>query len=108
MFTEKEIRRAIREELRTTLVRYKTRSLNEQPKDEEASDQSDTGGASVALIKKGLVLAFPDWADDIQNVELKSSFVDEFAGLIKNALSAAESGDLVKAQKASDMKTSQL
>ena len=61
MFTEKEIRRAIREELRTALVHYKTKKLNEEQKgiceEPEGVEQSDTGGASVALIKKGLVLA---------------------------------------------------
>lgn len=106
MLSEKQIRRAIREELRSALVNYHVKRLDEQP--EEAAAGDETGGANVALIKKGLAIAFPDWASDIDAVSLKSSFVDEFAGLIKNALKATEEGGLAKAEKASERMTSQL
>ena len=36
---------------------------------------------------------------------LQSNFVDEFAGLVKNAMKAAESGKLVKAATASEKMT---
>lgn len=106
MLSEKQIRRAIREELRTALVHYHVKRLDEAPEEDPAG--SETGGANVALIKKGLGIAFPDWASDIEGVNLKSSFVDEFAALIKNALKATEEGGLAKAEKASERMTSQL
>jgi len=53
MRTEKEIRRSIREELRLTLVKYKTRKLNEQPEEESISNSEFTkslksGAAEIA------------------------------------------------------------
>ena len=107
MYTEKQIRKVIREELKSALVKYDKKRLVEQPTD-ATSAASEDGGASVALIKKGLVIAFPDWASQIEQVDLKSSFVDEFASLIKNALEATESGDLAKAEKSSDRMTAAL
>ena len=43
MFTEKEIRRAIREELRSALVKYKTNRLNEQGKEDVDFDPESSG-----------------------------------------------------------------
>ena len=86
--TRRQLRRIIREERRRIL-----------------REQDETGGGSVATIKKGLALAFPDWASDIEGLDLKSSFVDEFAALVKNAMTAAESGKLVKAATASEKTT---
>ena len=53
MRTEKEIRRSIREELRLTLVKYKTKKLNEQPEEESISNSEFTkslksGAAEIA------------------------------------------------------------
>jgi hypothetical protein len=96
MYTEKEIRRIIREELCKTITDHHKRQLQEQ---------GETGGANVQLIKKGLSIAFPDWEGDIDSLSLQTSFVDEFAGLVKNAMKAAESGKLVKAATASEKTT---
>ncbi len=115
MLTEKRLRKHIRKQLLKLALESHQVRLKEAPDageepgaSEETPAGSETGGGSVATIKKGLAIAFPDWADDIKNVDLKSSFVDEFAGLIKNAMTAAEEGGLVKAEKTSDRMTSNL
>ena len=47
MFTEKEIRRAIREELRTLVTRYKLKKLNEQKADEKEDQNFDPEGTQL-------------------------------------------------------------
>ncbi len=113
MLTEKYLRQQIRKQLLKLVSESQKQSLKEAPSPDEEptaeeSPTSETGGGSVTTIKKGLSIAFPDWANDIKNVNLKSSFVDEFAGLIKNAMTAAEEGGLVKAEKTSDRLTDKL
>ena len=88
------LRKIIQEELQ--------RDLREGP------DASETGGGTIATIKKGLSIAFPDWAGDIDNLDLKSSLVDEFASLVKNAMLAAGEGKLVQADKASEKLTASI
>ena len=115
MLTEKRLRKHIRNQLLKLALESRQKSLKEAPGTEEESGATkeeaptnETGGSSVMTIKKGLAIAFPDWEDDIKNIDLKTSFVDEFAGLIKNALTAAEEGGLVRAEKTSDRVTGNL
>jgi hypothetical protein len=54
MYTEKDIRRIIREELCKTITNHHKQQLREQG--------GESGGANVQLIKKGLSIAFPDWS----------------------------------------------
>ncbi len=78
-------------------MRITKRQLIKLINEAQLTEADETGGATTATLKKGLALAFPDWAGDIEGMDLKSSFVDEFAAMIGNAMKAAESGDLVKA-----------
>ena len=43
MFTEKQIRKSIREELRSALINYKVKHLNEQQKEDVDFDPADSG-----------------------------------------------------------------
>ena len=78
-------------------MRITKRQLMKLINEAQLTEADETGGATTSTLKKGLALAFPDWSEDIEGMDLKSSFVDEFAAMIGNAMKAAESGDLVKA-----------
>jgi len=79
MFTEKEIRRVIREELRTIIVKYHTQQLNEQEQ-----ESLSASGAKVTLqdfVKEKL----PD---------LPPNQTDEVMTILQLTAAAAEAGDL--------------
>ena len=94
---ELALRKAVRSELRKLVSEARKNRLLEQ---DEKTDE--TGGATAATIEKGLAIAFPDWADKVADLNLKSSFIDEFATLVQNAMESAAAGTLVKATSASE------
>jgi hypothetical protein len=114
--TKRQIKRIIREEKRKVLVEKRIKQLVQRHviREQDAvggpaeAETSETGGATITTIKKGLSIAFPEWGDAVDKMDLKTNFVDEFAGLIKNAMQTAESGALVKAAAASEKLTSRI
>ena len=94
MISERQLRALIREELCSTVVNHHQRQLLE-------AESADTGGAKLDVIKRGLSIAFPDWANEIKALKIPSDKVDEFASLIQNAMKSAGVNKLAQAATAS-------
>ena len=101
MISERQLRALIREELCNTVVNHHQRQLLE-------AETADTGGAKLDVIKRGLAIAFPDWANDIKDLKLQSDKVDEFASMIQDVLQLAAANKLQQAATASTKTTAAL
>jgi len=103
LYTEQQLRALIREELRRTIVRHHKRQLREQ--DEAAPAEDETGGGKLVNIKRGLAIAFPDWADDINKLKIQPDKLDDFASMIQNVLKLAAANRLERGAKRSEQTT---
>ena len=103
MYTEKQLRALIREELRRTIVSHHKRQLREQ--DEAEPTEDETGGGKLVNIKRGLTIAFPDWADDIKNLKIQPDKLDYFASMIQDVLKLAVANRLERGAKRSEQAT---
>jgi len=88
MYTEKQIRKVIREELKRTLVKYSTRKLNEE--EESPTEGSEEGIAAKSDFKAWLI----DLSKNVSAMKVSAKELDPLKTQIEALIAAAETKDL--------------
>jgi hypothetical protein len=107
MHTEKQIRRAIREELRSALVRYTTKKLNEAPDEKPETEKTgaeEADDATRAQIVKGLKFIWPE-EDFSKAVPSSKAKLDALKSALSDILRTSAEGNITALAKKVDSAT---